>query len=212
MLVNLLFEEPVRYVAIVLIVVFSIVLHELGHAFAATWQGDPTPRMHGQVSLNPLKFMPPFALLLIAVVGIGFGATRVNPRNFRNRRWGNAIVSFAGPAVNLVLFGIAVVLAVLTGYFGVGTDGVTSGLTEFWFGVAALNLILFVLNMIPVPPLDGFTVADGTIGLGELGEGLKRMGMWPVIILIVLFSRVGIDTWIFEITTECIIGLRGLLP
>ncbi len=191
MLIDLAFADPVAYFAIVAVVVGSIVLHELGHALCATWQGDPTPKMFGQLSFNPLRFMPWWGLGLIAVIGIGYGATRVQPRNFRDRRYGDALVSFAGPAVNvgLVLLG-AVLYAVSQ------NSGVPDLLVRFWYLVVLLNVVLFLFNMIPAPPLDGFTVADRLIGLGEFGQMMRRNQPWPLLAALILASNFGL----FEIS------------
>src|ERR1043166_6652441 len=135
------FSSPLVYAAIVFTIVASIVLHELGHVLVATWQGDPTPRLRGHMTWNP-------------VVHIGWGSTPVQPRYFRNRRWGSALVSFAGPAVHVFLILIAAAMVVVCERSG------AAAIALFWGLAAEFNAMLLIYNMIPVPPFDGFGVLE----------------------------------------------------
>lgn len=152
--INTLFENPVAYFTLVVGVIMSIVLHELGHGFAAIRQGDDTPIITGHMTLNPYVHMGPIGLGLLFVVGIAFGAMPVNPSRFRSK-YGDAIVAAAGPAVNLVLALIA-----LTAYSLLARQGIRLSIQEIepLFVLGWLNVVLFLLNLIPVPPLDGSRV------------------------------------------------------
>ena len=86
-----------------LVVVFSVCLHEYAHARAALWQGDATAAEQGHLTLNPLKQMGPMSLIMLLIIGIAWGAVPVNPGRMRHR-YSDALVSFAGPATNLALF------------------------------------------------------------------------------------------------------------
>ena len=90
----------------VVAVVISITLHELGHGAAALWQGDETPRLLGHMTLDPRAHMPPISWGLLLLVGIAYGLMPVNPSRFRSKH-GDALVAFAGPAVNLILAALA---------------------------------------------------------------------------------------------------------
>lgn len=136
-------------------VIFSICLHELGHGWAAIKLGDRTPIETGHMTWNPLVHMGQMSLLMFALVGIAWGLMPVNPSRMRGRH-GDAIVSAAGPAVNL---GLAVVCAlggalVLT---FVPDDGrpLRQNLWVFFYFGSMLNVVLLMFNLIPVPPLDG---------------------------------------------------------
>jgi len=157
--IQLLTEKPVYYVSWVFTVVVSIVLHELGHGVAALRQGDETPRLTGHMTFDPLVHMGPLSLGLLFVVGIAWGMMPVDPTRFRSRH-GDAIVSFAGPLVNLLLalLGLtALGLWLRAGGPAVEGSAAQNFQTFLWvFGVA--NLVLFLLNLIPVPPLDGSRV------------------------------------------------------
>jgi len=157
------FEQPLRFVSILFTVVVSITLHELAHGWAALWQGDDTPRTRGHLTADPLVHMGWFSILLLLTVGIAYGLMPVNPAKFRNRRWGEALVALAGPAMNLLLAALALlVYALWIRYGGLLTDDAVTylaGNTQrflWWFGTT--NLALVILNVLPIPPLDGSTV------------------------------------------------------
>lgn len=134
-----------------MVLVFSICCHEYMHARAALWQGDDTAKLLGHLTLNPLKQMGVVSIIMMLLVGLAFGKVPVN-RARLSRPYGEAIVSFAGPFANLVLFFIfSIGLAVATVY-----DVPAAGLICQVGGV--LNSVLFMLNMVPVPPLDGYGI------------------------------------------------------
>ena len=108
---------------VVITVVISIVLHELAHGWAAIWQGDDTPRQMGHMTGDPMVHMGGFSLLMLALVGMAFGAMPVNPGNFRSR-YGDALVSAAGPAMNFLLALVALTaLAVWVKISGSAIEG-----------------------------------------------------------------------------------------
>ena len=171
-------EDPVYYFSVLFTVVLSITLHELGHVWAALRQGDETPRLLGHVTWDPLVHMGPTSLFLAAFVGIAWGLTPVQPANFRSRR-GEAIVAAAGPAVNLVLglLGLTL-LALWTRESGLEPADLLRGegrnnLALFLLVFGATNLMLFLLNLLPLPPLDGATV------VGDFAPGFRRMRHQP---------------------------------
>ena len=149
------FAEDWRfYAALSLGVIFSICLHEVSHAYAALRQGDSTAADRGHLTLNPLKQMGVFSLIMFAMVGIAWGQVPVNPGRMRHR-WSPAFVAAAGPLTNLGLFCIfAVGTAVL--YLAMGNEQPFA--VRVFLHIAVMNSILFILNMLPVPGLDGWTV------------------------------------------------------
>lgn len=142
-------------------VIASIVLHELGHGFAAMWQGDNTPRDTGHITLNPIVHMGWFSLFALAIVGIAWGLMPVDPSRFRHRRKGWIIVAAAGPAVNLLLSGLCVLLCALAIRYGPQSEPLATNLQMFLMTGAWLNIYLMVFNLIPVPPLDGAKILEG---------------------------------------------------
>lgn len=185
MLLDLAFKDPAFYFTVVLVLVGSIVLHELGHALVASWEGDATPKIRGHLTWNPVVHMGWISLILIAVMGIGWGSTPVNRAMFRHRRWGEVLVSFAGPAVNIAL---AVLGALVFAFASRDGSGAGDANLTFWFIVVRFNLLLFLFNMIPIPPLDGFSVLDGVFDLGKLGDFMRQAGMFAFIIAVLIVN------------------------
>ncbi len=186
-LLNLAFDRPVVWAMIVGVTILSVVLHELGHALVATWEGDPTPRISGHLTWNPVVHMGWFSMIAAAVVGIAWGLTPVTPRFFRHRRWGDVLVSVAGPATNLILAAVAAV--VLRATAGREFDSEFAGYALlFWHFMLAQNVLLFLFNLIPVPPLDGFGVLEGTFDLGDFGARFRQMSPLPLLIAIFIVN------------------------
>ncbi len=143
---------------VVITVVISIVLHELAHGWAAIWQGDDTPRQMGHMTGDPMVHMGGFSLLMLVLVGMAFGLMPVNPRNFRSR-YGDALVSAAGPAMNFLLALVALtVLAVWVKISGSAIEGPSKNGQLFLQIFGTTNIALGIFNLLPVPPLDGSTV------------------------------------------------------
>jgi len=135
-------------------VIASITLHELAHGWAAIWEGDDTPRSTGHMSANPVVHMGIPSIIAFLIIGIAWGMMPVNPYRFRHGKWGRIFVSFAGPAMNLILAFIALtILGCIIDPLADQTDVETFLLTGGF-----LNIILFALNMLPVPPLDGSNI------------------------------------------------------
>ena len=129
-------------------IIASITLHELAHGWAALWQGDPTPRALGHMTASPMVHMGPMSLIALALVGVAWGAMPVNPQNFRMGRFGDALVAFAGPAMNFLLALVIASLTPLAYHF----SEEMGGLLELGVG---LNILLGLFNLLPVPPFDG---------------------------------------------------------
>lgn len=155
---NRLTTDPVWYVSWVATVVVSVTLHELGHGYAAIAQGDETPRWSGHLTLDPLVHMGPYSLIALFVLGFAWGAMPVDPTRFRGR-YGEAIVAFAGPAVNLVLalLGLSA-LGLWLRTAGPAEGDVAVNAFRFLYAFGTANVVLCLLNLLPVPPLDGSAV------------------------------------------------------
>jgi Zn-dependent protease len=147
-------------IAIIFALIISVVIHEMAHAYAANWLGDPTARLEGRLSPNPLVHLDPFmsvilpALLVLTGSPILFGAAKpvpYNPYNFTNQKWGEAIVAAAGPASNIAL---AIIFAVVARVAEV-TTLFPAPFYELAVKIVMLNLFLAIFNMVPIPPLDG---------------------------------------------------------
>lgn len=142
-------DNKIRYFRIIVILIFSITLHELAHGFAALNQGDDTPRRSGHMTLNPLVHMGWESLFFLVFAGIAWGEMPVNSANFRSPKLGNILVSIAGPALNLLLAIFAILLLAFS-------SNIKFLSVEFLYLIAQINLSLFMFNLLPIPPLDGF--------------------------------------------------------
>ncbi len=130
----------------------SITLHELAHGWAAIWEGDDTPRAQGRMTGNPVVHMGMPSIVVFLIIGIAWGMMPVNPYKFRHGKWGRILVAVAGPAMNLVL---AIVSLTVLGFIFNPWEGSPAPIETFLLMGGFLNLVLFALNMLPVPPLDG---------------------------------------------------------
>ena len=185
---------PVKLVSWIVLVIGSIVLHELSHGWAALRLGDTTPRDSGHMTWNPLVHMGPWSLAAFAVIGIAWGMMPVDPSRLRGRR-GEAWVALAGPAMNiaiaLVCFAALVLWDVLAGRTGAAEPLRTNLLIFFRLGVW-LNLVLAVFNLVPVLPLDvGRIAANLWRGYRELAA--SEHGQWLMLGGFILFFWFGFD-------------------
>lgn len=152
MFIESAFNNPYFFFSWVLIIVFSICVHEFAHAQVALWKGDDTAANNGHLSLNPLVQMGWMSLLLLALVGIAWGSVPVNPRQLRGRS-AHAQVAFAGPAANLILCALFSVLGGLLELAGFADE-----IIAFLMMAGMANAVLFLFNMLPIPMFDGWTV------------------------------------------------------
>ena len=160
--INYLWEKPDFFFMWLLVVVFAICCHEYMHARVALWQGDSTAADQGHLTLNPLRQMGPISLVMLAFIGLAWGRVPVNPQRMRHK-YSDALVSFAGPATNLVLallFCLATALTIIAGEHDLSAKGMEISVNArslFALG-AILNFVLFIFNMLPVPSFDGWHI------------------------------------------------------
>jgi Zn-dependent protease len=152
----LLNGDHITYFCIVSSIMVAVVLHELAHGLAAIWEGDQTPIELGHMTANPLVHMGPFSLGALFIIGIAWGAMPVNPSQFRHRRYGDALVSLAGPVCNLLQAAIALVaLGLWKRYTPMPAPGLAEN-GQLWLLIFGwYNIALAIFNLAPVPPLDG---------------------------------------------------------
>jgi Zn-dependent protease len=162
--------QHVTLVSWIFWVIFSITLHELAHGWAAIYKGDRTPIESGHMTLNPVVHMGIPSLIMLALCGIAWGQMPVNPYRMRGKR-ADVFVSAAGPAMNVLLAALCIAAGALWLRFGLDANASLDGgtletpwqvnvLLFLWLG-AKLNIVLAILNLMPVPPLDGSRILAG---------------------------------------------------
>ncbi len=185
MFINTLFTDPQYFIWVVLVGLFSVSLHEFFHAWAAYLEGDDTAKQRGYFTLNPLVHMGPVSILMLAMFGLCWGACPVNPRNLR-RRYSHALVAFAGPFANLLLMVAFAAGYALFFYLPVAmTSTLTGNLQEFFLVGGVFNAALFLLNMIPLPPLDGHSIVADFFPATR--RFYSNLGAGGFVLLILLF-------------------------
>lgn len=199
------------FILVLPILLFSVVAHEYAHGWTALRQGDPTALMLGRLTLNPLPHIDPVMSVLVPVGlwvlshgAFTFGAARpvpVNPRNFRNYRRGDLVVSSAGIVMNLLLAAACAGVFVLLGVAGHALPGAAGALRTLqrmmFFGIF-LNYILAVFNLVPVPPLDGSHLFYHLLP-PALGARYRAVGRLGVVLVLATFMVPGLSrvwTWL----------------
>lgn len=180
------------------VLLFSMVAHEIAHGYAALTQGDPTARAMGRLSWNPLRHIDPFLtiimpLMMILTLGIAFGGAKpvpVDPRNYRNYRLGDIIVSLAGVVTNLVIALACVPLILGLGMLGreVPALATSAAILQAMLVIGIqLNWLLIVFNLMPIPPLDGSHVVQQLLPR-SLARYYVQVGRYGFLILIGLLA------------------------
>jgi Zn-dependent protease len=186
---------------------FAISVHESAHAWMANLRGDPTARMLGRITLNPIKHIDPVGTLLLPAVAMFFNApvigwakpTPVDPRNFKSPVLDDILTSVVGPISNFVVaIGAVLVLAfvklvspvgreivsgLLQGFIGTDTDSFLVPLCLLFYELMFINIVLGVFNLIPVPPLDGSHVVRHLLPAAAL-RIYDMVGMFGLFILV----------------------------
>ena len=157
-IISFIFGKSMETFFQIILLVMSVVVHEVSHGYAAFLLGDPTAKNQGRLTLNPIRHLDLFgsilipAFLVITNAGFLFGWAKpvpYNPYNLRNQKWGEAIVAVAGPASNIF---IALVFGLLIRF---GAEFLSPAFLNISAILVLINLMLAVFNLVPIPPLDG---------------------------------------------------------
>lgn len=170
--------EALALMLYVIIILISISIHEFAHAKAADVLGDPTPRLSGRLTLNPLAHLDPIGFLMLLIIRIGWAKpVPINPYNFKNPNTGMMITGLAGPLSNFITaWVLAIVLRNIPAPHYVIYDALQAAI---W-----INLALMIFNLLPIPPLDGSRIYTQFLP-SETQIFLERNGFWLLIFVLI---------------------------
>ena len=198
------------------ILILSIIAHEVAHGYAANSLGDPTARLAGRRTLNPIPHIDLMGSIVIPAMLILSGSSMLfvwakpvpyNPYNLKSQRWGSALVAAAGPAMNLFL---AILFGLIVRFGGASLPFAAISLAAT---IAFTNLFLGLFNLIPFPPLDGFTALRAALpwhlssGLSRLEHQIRGAGAVSLILFLIVFSYIfagpffNLVLWLFGLIT-----------
>lgn len=217
--------QVIYFVMLAIILLVSIGLHEYAHALVSHKLGDPTPKMQNRLTPNPIRHLDPIGFLMIFLIHFGWGKpVQVNPHYYKKPLWGELLVALAGPATNLLLAVMAILIiliyAKIGGYQGTELLTVIDALFHnqlawdimifFWWLFAIINVSLAVFNMIPLPPLDGFRLVKIARRKGAYFMQKYQMYISILFLLLILgpwkhtigWGIFSIAQWIFNVVIE----------
>lgn len=177
------------------ILLVTITIHEFAHALVADRLGDPTPRLAGRLTLNPISHIDPIGLLALVLVRFGWAKpVPINPYNFKNVRQGTMLVSIAGPLSN---FFVAWILAIIFRIVPLADYSVLQQGLDYAIWI---NIALAVFNLIPIPPLDGSKIFDQFIPYQYM-EFLRQNGLLILLVFIMFGSPLlfGVVNFIYSL-------------
>lgn len=180
---------------LILILIISVMFHELAHGTMADWLGDPTPRLAGRLTLNPfahLEWVGSFFLPLLCILsGTGFiigwaKPVPFNPNFLKYKRWGAALVAVAGPVTNMLIAGICAIIF----RFTISSPSVNVQSFAGLLGlIVTVNITLAIFNLIPIPPLDGHHILGAIVpAFRRWSERALRSYGFVILILVLLFA------------------------
>lgn len=182
--------------------IIALSFHEFAHAYVSNRLGDPTPRLQGRLTLNPLAHLDPIGFLMLLVFKFGWAKpVLVNPFNYKNRERGYALVSLAGPVMNLLLGAVSVLL-----YYIVIRFFPFEPLRRLLGWLITYNVYLAIFNLVPIPPLDGSKLLFFFLPRNVVYRYLDTVGQYGTIVLILLVST-GMVSQVVGPIAEAIIRL-----
>lgn len=220
-----LFNNPLNFLFWLGALVIAITIHEFAHAYAAERLGDPTPRLMGRLTLNPLAHLDPLGTLMLLLVRFGWGKpVQFDPFNLRHPRRDSAIISLAGPVSNLILaVGSSLLLRILfsSGLLAPRSPAMPAG----WLGevgfvyffisflqpLIIMNVVLAIFNLVPIHPLDGFKIVEGILPEEYSRQWKELEGYGMIFLILLIFPIFGSPSPISRLISPIINFLLSLL-
>ena len=183
-------EQYIDYLYIIPAALIAIMCHELTHGLFSYLQGDPTPKEQGRLSLNPAKHLDLFGTLCLIFLGFGWAKpVQVDPRYYKNPKWGMALVAVGGPLANFVIAFLSGLILTLIEFYVPYSD-FSMILYNFFLYLIIINVGLGVFNLIPIPPLDGSKIIGAILPENSYHQYMKyqKYGMFFIIGLLILLD------------------------
>ena len=200
-------EKAITFITVIVGWIFSLCLHEFSHSIVAYYGGDTSVKDKGYLTFNPLKYtnpvlsiVLPMVFLLLGGIGLPGGAVYIETWRLRSKRW-EAAVSLAGPAANLV---VAVILGIILNFAPITSGGIWPGLAF----LALMQVSAVVLNLIPVPPFDGYRALSPYLDQ-ELRARIDQVGNIIVMLLfLALWYVQAVNTFFWQVVFQVSIWLH----
>ncbi len=203
-LLNLLVKDPMAFLLLSILLLYSVIIHELAHGWVAYRMGDPTAKWAGRLTLNPLKHLDPIGTLMLFI--LGFGWAKPVPVNFsyvKDTRKGLILISSAGIIANMILAFLALLI------YHIFSPPQTSIAAKILYYLAQINIMLAAFNMIPIPPLDGSKILMGFTS-ERFQYTLSRLEPYGFFIIIGLLYIGALDP-VIAFFRWMILGVIGIL-
>lgn len=207
-----LWKDPMFFLSAIVLVTISVCTHEFMHAWVALLQGDSTAADRGHLTISPLKQMGIWSLFMLAFIGIAWGQVPVNPARMRHK-YSQALVAFSGPAANLLLAIVFSLLCFLAFRNYVGTEFTW----DMLYYASTINIVLFLLNLLPVPGFDGWVILNSLFPKIMRSDSEIVKGSICVMIFLILMNftklyklgqtATAIMLYFFQVITEQITGM-----
>jgi len=204
------FNNPIEFIGIFLAFLIAITVHEVSHGYMADRLGDPTARVLGRLSFNPLVHLDLLGTLMILFAPFGWAKpVPFDPYNLKNPRQDSALISIAGPVANILTAILATIILRLALPFIGGTNGILAIFLEI---IIMLNVNLAIFNLIPIFPLDGFHIVEGLLPEDAAAQWHQLQSLGFIMMLVLIFPLFGSSPVIRLIQPVITLILNILLP